>query len=230
LTAAKLRRPAHVEVLPVPSLEAGRIARFDFSQWDGRPGPTTLESRCRVWTADFTRAAELDGRRALVSAPVIGTSGPGGVDINMTRGSGRVPVKLHFLKMRDPEFTIGMWFRSETGEGRLFGKQGLTAFGKSYRTISVSIGGGRLLADPGKLGGGKVGVGRWHQAVLSATPTRLALYLDGQLLAEGPGAPGLSTDALDLLPDHPGALSAVSVYNRELSADEVVQWYAAEKR
>ena len=230
LTAAKLRRPAHVEVLPVPSLEAGCIARFDFSQWDGRSGITTLETRCRVWTADFTRAAELDGRRALVSAPVIGTTGPGGVDINMTRGSGRVPVKLHFLKMRDPEFTIGMWFRSDTGTGRLFGKQGLTAFGKSYRTISVSIGGGRLLADPGKLAGGKVEVGHWHHAVLSATPTRLALYLDGKLVADGPGAPGLASDAFDFLPDHPGALGEIRIYNRELAAAEVARLAAESSR
>ena len=225
LTAAKLRRPAQVEVLPLPSLEAGLIARIDFSKWDGRAGTTTLENRCRAWVADFTNVAEVGGRRALVAAPVVAVSGPGGVDINMTRGSGRVPVKLHFLKLRDPEFTVGLWFRSDTGEGRLVGKQGLTAFGKSYRTIAVSVGGGRLRADPGKLSGGKVETGRWHQAVLSATPTRLALYLDGKLVAEGPGAAGLSTDSLDLLPDHPGALGEVVVYNRELSAADVAQGF-----
>ena len=230
LTAARLRRPAQVATLPVPSPEAGLIARLDFSKWDGRPGITSLEDRCRVWVADFATAGTVGGRPALVSAPVVAVSGPGGVDINMTRGSGRVPVKLHFLKMRDPEFTIGMWFRSDTGEGLLFGKQGLTAFGKSYRTVSVSVGGDRLRADPGHLTGGKIEAGRWYHAVLSATPNRLALYLDGQLVSEGPGTPGLSTDSLDLLADHPGALGEVRIYNREVSAADVTQWFNSEKR
>ncbi|MBC8009331.1 MAG: hypothetical protein H7067_04450, partial [Burkholderiales bacterium] len=217
---------------PVPSPEAGLVARFDFATWDGRPGITTLDDRCRVWIADFGTAATLDGRRALVSPPappLVVTSGPGGVDINMTRGSGRVPVKLHFLKLRDPEFTVGLWFRSDTGDGRLFGKQGLTAFGKSYKTVSVSVGGERLRADPGRLTGGKIEAGRWYHAVLSATPTRLALYLDGQLVSEGPGAPGLSTDSLDLLADHPGALGEARIYNRELSAADVTQWFDSSK-
>jgi len=149
------------------------------------------------------------------------------VDINMTRGAGRVPLKFHFLKMRDPEFTVGMWFRSDTGDGRLFGKQGLTAFGKSYKTVAVTVSDGKLRADPGKLAGGSVEAGRWHHAVLSATPTRLALYLDGQLVDEGPGAPGLATDALDFLPDHPGAIGEIWIYNRELNASDVSRLFRA---
>jgi hypothetical protein len=230
LNAAKLRRPAQVDVLPVPSPDAGLIARINFAKWDGRTGFTSLDERCRIWIADFATAADVGGQRALVTASVAPISGSSGVDINMTRGAGRVPVKLHFLKMRDPEFTVGLWFRSDTGEGRLIGKQGLTAFGKSYRTVSLSVSGERLRADPGKLYGGTIEVGHWHHAVLSATPTRLALYLDGKLIAEGPGAPGLTTDSLDLLPDHPGVLGAVAIYNRELSATDIAQWYAAEKR
>jgi hypothetical protein len=180
----------------------------------------------RAWTAPFTSHATLDGRAALVSSPapaLIVPSGPGAVDINMTRGAGRVPLKLHFLKMRDPEFTVAGWFRSDTGEGRLFGKQGLTAYGKSYRTVAVSVAGGRLRADPGRLTGGSFAAGTWHHVALSATPTRLALYLDGQLVAEGPGVPGLATDSLDFLPDHTGALGAFEIHNRELTAQEVAR-------
>jgi len=48
------------------------------------------------------------------------------------------------------------------------------------------------------------------------------------LIKEGPGAPGLTTDSLDFLADHPGALSGVTLHNRELSADEIARWHAAE--
>lgn len=228
--AARLRRLADPKI-PPNAPDADLLARVDFATWDGRPGVTTLDSRCRVWIADFARAANVDGRRALVApAPAAVSSGPGGVDINMTRGAGRVPVKLHFLKMRDDAFTVGGWFRSDSGDGLLFGKQGLTAFGKSYKTISVRIGGGQLRADPGRLSGGSVTPGVWHHVALSATPARLALYLDGKLVAEGPGAAGLRTDALDFLPDHPGAIASLFVENRELSADEIARLFAAEKR
>ncbi len=226
--AAKLRRPADAK-LPPNSPDADLLARVDFATWDGRTGITTLESRCRVWIADFARAGELDGRRALLAPPVAASSGMVGVDINMTRGAGRVPLKLHFLRMRDPEFTVGGWFRSDTGDGLLVGKQGLTAFGKSYRTISVRMANGRLRADPGRLVAGSITPGVWHHIVLSATPTRLALYLDGRLVAEGPGADGLRTDALDFLPNHPGAMASIFVENRELSAAEIARLHAESK-
>ena len=91
------------------------------------------------------------------------------------------------------------------------------------------MGGGRLRAGPGGLSGGKISAGVWHHVVLSATPTRLALYLDGQLIDEGPGAPNLATDALDFLADHPGAISTIAIYNRELSAADVLRWFDAVK-
>jgi hypothetical protein len=228
LNAARLRRPADL-VLPVTGPDFALLARYVPGLAKPDPGIPAF----RVWAAPFTAIANVEGRSALVSPPappLIVSNGPGGVDLNMTRGAGRVPLKFHFLKMRDPEFTVGVWFRSDKGQGRLFGKQGLTAFGKSYKTISVSVGGGRLLADPGKLSGGVIEPGRWHHAVLSATPTRLALYLDGKLVDEGPGAPGLVTDALDFLPDHPGALGQILVYNRELTPTDVSRIFSEAKQ
>lgn len=228
LDGFSLHRPAS-QTLAAPSPDAALIARVDFAGWDGKTGIIPLDDRCRVWAAPFALAADLDGRSALVSPPLIATTGPESVDINLTRLRGRVPLKLNFLKIRDPDFTVGLWFRSNTGEGILLGKSGLTAFGKSYRTVSASVSGGKLRAHPGRLAGGKVVAGRWHHAVLTATPARLALYLDGELIGEGSGKPGLATDALDFLPDHPGALAAVALHNRELSAAEVARWHAAEK-
>jgi hypothetical protein len=227
LEGVNLRRAANLD-LPAPSPDAALIARLDFSKWDGKTGIVPLDDRCRVWVAPFAKAAKLDGRSALVSPPIVSKSGPENVDINLTRAVSRVPLKLHFLKMRDPDFTVGLWFQTDTGDGVLFGKSGLTAFGKSYRTVSASVGGGRLTANPGKLSGGVIEAGRWYHLVLTATPTRLALYLDGVLIEEGPGAPGLTTDSLDFLPDHPGALSGVTLHNRELSGDEIARWHNAE--
>ena len=68
-----------------------------------------------------------------------------------------------------------------------------------------------------------------YDATLSATPTRLGIYLDGELVDEGPGAPGLATDALDFLPDHAGAIGEILIYNRELSAADVARLFRASK-
>jgi hypothetical protein len=222
-----LRRPANL-IIPAPSPDAALIARLDFAGWNGKTGFIPLDERCLVWTAPFAKAAELDGRHALVSPAVVSKTGPENVDINLTRAVSRVPLKLQSLKMRDPDFTVGLWFRTDSGDGVLFGKSGLTAFGKSYRTVSAGLSGGRLTAGPGNLSGGLVKSGRWYHLVLTASPSRLALYLDGTLIEEGPGAPGLTTDSLDFLPDHPGAISGVTLHNRELSAAEIGRWYAAE--
>ncbi|MEO0055977.1 MAG: hypothetical protein RLZZ50_1924, partial [Verrucomicrobiota bacterium] len=227
--AARLRRLSEPK-LPANPPFVDTLAAVDFAKWDGRTGITALESRCRVWVADFARSSDLDGRRALLAPPSAAIVGLTGVDINMTRGAGRVPLKLHFLKMRDAAFTVGGWFRSDTADGLLFGKQGLTAFGKSYRTVSVRMQNGRLQADPGRLSGGTVSAGVWHHVVLSATPARLALYLDGRLVDEGPGADGLSTDALDFLADHPGGVASLFIENRELGAAEIARLHSAEKR
>ena len=51
-----------------------------------------------------------------------------------------------------------------------------------------------------------------------------------ELVDEGPGAPNLPTDALDFLADHPGAISSIAIYNRELSAADVARWFSVEKR
>jgi hypothetical protein len=50
------------------------------------------------------------------------------------------------------------------------------------------------------------------------------------LIDEAPGRLGLTTDSLDFLTDHTGALAGVTIHNRELSADEIAAWYGVEKR
>ena len=220
LTADSFARDASLS-FPARPAAADLIAELDFEAWDGQPGFAPLDARCRVWFAGFARREKVDGRVAMVSEPFPSKEGPGGVDINMTRGSGFVPLKLQQLDMLDPEFSVGLWFRSATGDGPLFGKQGLTAFGKSYRTVWAALRHNRLTAGPGKLGSAEVKPDTWHHVVLTATPDRIMLYLDGQLVSSAPGTPDLATDALDILADHPGAIAGLTIHNRELAAEDV---------
>ena len=125
--------------------------------------------------------------------------------------------------MLDPEFSVSLWFRSDTGDGLIFGKQGLSPYGKRYRTVWAELRGNRLRAGPGELEGTEVTPGRWHHMTLTATPERIALYLDGKFVSEAPGTPGLATDALDILPDHSGAVAGVVIHNRELTPDDVAR-------
>jgi hypothetical protein len=220
LGAGDLKRAAG-QSFPARPADADLAATIDFAAWDGKPGFAPLDARCRVWFADFAKREELDGRTAMVSRPFTVAEGPGGVDINMTRGTGRVPLKLQRLNLLDPEFSVGLWFRSDTGEGQLFGKQGLTAFGKRYRTVWADLRNNRLRAGPGDLESAEIKPGTWHHAVLTATPDRVTLYLDGNLVSSAPGTPDLATDALDFLADHPGAIAGVTVHNRELTSSDV---------
>lgn len=229
LEADGLQRDAKISFPARPAV-ADLIAEPDFAAWDGRPGVASIDDRCAVWFADFARREKLDGRTAMVCSPFTPPEGPGAVDINKTRGTIRVPLKLQRLKMLEPDFSVGMWFRSDTGEGNLLGKQGLTPFGKRYRTVSLYLAKGRLHAMPGELRGGSVKPGTWHHVVLTATAERLVLYLDGKAVADAQGTPSLATDALDFLADHPGAISGVRVYNRELSAQDVADWFKEEPR
>ena len=70
--------------------------------------------------------------------------------------------------MKENALTVGLWFQSDTANGKLFGKDGYNAFGKSYKTVSCSLGNGQLRADPARVGGGKVDPGTWNHAVLTA--------------------------------------------------------------
>ena len=130
--------------------------------------------------------------------------------------------------MKDNALTVGLWFKSDTGDGKLFGKDGYNAFGKSYKTVSCSLNHGQLRADPAKIGGGKIEPGTWHHVVLTADEKATVLYLDGEKVAEGAGSKTLSTDSFDFLSDHPALVERAALFNRVLSPSDVKQWYSWE--
>jgi len=202
--------------------EAGLISSASFRDWDGKTGLTSLDSRSQVWTDPGTALED----RALVFYPA-GRGLKPAVDINVSRPVAKAAVKVSQLKMGADALTIGMWFRSDAAGGRLFGKEGLTAFGKRYRTVSAKLDGGRIVASPGKLASEKIAPGTWNQVVLTANPTESRLFLNGREVARGEGSKELATDALDFLDGHAATLGEFRVYERVLTPAEIARWFDA---
>lgn len=205
--------------------EAGLISSARFQDWDGKSGVTSLDSRSQVWTDSGT---ELENG-ALVFYPA-GRGLKPAVDINVSRPVAKAGVKVSQLKMGADALTIGMWFRSDAPSGRLFGKEGLTAFGKRYRTVSAKWEGGRIVASPGRLASEKLEPGSWNQVVLTANPIESLLYLNGREVARGEGSKELATDALDFLDGHAATLGEFRVYERVLTSAEIARWFDATRK
>jgi hypothetical protein len=220
-----LTQPSRHSVKHVTSPARQLIADIDFARWDGSHGIVPLDQLCRTWIAPFAKRMTVNGRTVIRAQPVIRETGPGGVDINMTRGAGLTPLKLHFINMREDTFTVGLWFLLDSPTGRLLGKQGLTAFGKSYRTIAADYANNRLTVNPGRLVVPDVRTGRWHHLVITVAPDQIHLFLDGTLRASARGVPGLTTDSLDFLPDTAGAIGRIAIFDRILDAPTINAWY-----
>jgi hypothetical protein len=218
------------ERVQVPS--AQRIWRGTFAAWDGKPGSAALDASTRVWIAPGTELRDGRGGPALAVHPALSGTGKAlaAVDANLTRGAGNAGFRVSGLRMLENAISVGVWFRSETGEGKIFGKDGYNAFGKSYKTVSCILQkGGRFRVGPGNVSGGKISADGWHHVVVTGDAERLALYVDGERVAEGPGGAALATDALDFFTDHSALVEGVAIYNRVLSPRDVKQWFSAER-
>jgi hypothetical protein len=203
------------------------LVQADFSRY--KAGQPCLEGTLgagRVWPQAAATVLEGPlGRAAAVNQSSEGAANLS-ADINVTRGAGRAGLKVSHLRMPAKALSVVLWFSSDSGTGKLFGKEGINAFGKSYRTISCSLDNGRLNVPGLRLGGGQVKAGTWHQVALCVDEKASALYLDGALVAEGLGTPDIVTDALDFLSDHAGAVAGIALYNRRLVAEDVQQLHA----
>jgi len=206
--------------------EAGLIGAATFEKWNGESGITKLDDLSTAWIAPGSGKAHAAGETVL-SVHRVHEESPlkSGVDINVARPQGTAGLKLAGLRMRDNAMTVGMWFRSDTADGRLFGKDGLTAFGKRYRTASCSLVNGRVVGVPGDLSGGEVKPGEWTHVVLTADANESRLYVDGKEVASGAGSSTLSTDALDFFASHPAEIGEVRIYERVLSPEDIRRWY-----
>lgn len=220
--------PATVTFSLVHEPEADLMGAADFSGWDGKAVVASPVTNCAVWIAPEARS--VPGRSGGNAISVNGTSAPEkgksrGLDVNVTHSSGHPGFKLTGFRMKDNALTVGLWFKSDTAEGKLFGKEGYNAFGKSYKTVSCSLNRGQLHAAPARIGGGKISLGTWHHVVLTADEKATVLYLDGEKVAEGDGCKTLNTDSFDFLTDHPAEVGKVSLFNRVLSPLDISQWF-----
>ncbi len=184
--------PARVEFKRVDIPEAGLLGRVTFDRWNGSPGVLKTGADFGVWI--LPDAAVVEGPRTVKALAVHHSDGNGpaasggpAVDVNVSRGASGAGFKLFGIRMRENSLTVAVWFKS-AGDGKLFGKEGYNAFGKSYKTVSCAIAGGRLSAGPGHVFGGKVEPNAWHHVVMTGDENRLALYLDGEQVGAGRGA------------------------------------------
>jgi len=208
--------------------EAGLIGEASFERWNGETGVTKLDARSTAWIAPGAARLAVGNETVLsVHRESKGRPLEAAVDINVARPQGTAGLKLAGLRMRDNAITVGMWFRSDTADGRLFGKDGLTAFGKRYRTASCSLDNGRVVGVPGDLAGGEVKPGEWTQVVLTADANESRLYVDGKEVARGSGSATLATDALDFFASHPADIAEIRIYERVLSPEDIRRWHDA---
>lgn len=210
--------------------EFQRISKVDFNAWNGLCGDTQLDHGSRLF---ISPGAILDegrqGRKAIAIHREADNS-PSQLDGNLSRGLGGIGFKLADLKMKDNALTVGLWFKSATANGKIFGKNGYNAFGKSYKTVSCSLENGVIRVDPSRIKGGKISKGEWHHLVVSIDENEAVIYLNGVVQAQGRGCSTLATDGFDFFTQHSATVDRMSVYNRVLSAGDIEQWYKFENK
>ncbi len=208
--------------------ESGLISSARFGNWDGKAGATSLDKASAIWIAPGSASGTgRNGPGLAVHRDAAGGAPKPGVDVNVSRGSVPAGLKISGLHMRENAITVGVWFKSDSADGKLFGKDGYSAFGKAYRTVSSSLQKGSLRADPGRVTGGRVKPGEWTHVVLTADASASRLYLNGQLAGQGDGSSTLVTDALDFFSDHPATIDEIRIYERVLTDEDIRRWHAA---
>ena len=222
--------PAKMEVKLVKIPEAGSLGKVDFSKWDGSMGDYPVDASYKIWVAPSSSvAAGMNNNKAL-SSQSIETETARLVDVNVSRPPIKAAFKLYDLKMRENALTVAVWFKTDEKNGKLFSKEGYTAFGKSYKTVSCEINNGTLRAGPTRIFGGKVATGQWQFVVLTINENEAGLYLNGEQVAKGVGSKDITTDALDFFVGTPAVIDNLQIFDRLLQPDEVKRLYEAGKK
>ena len=211
----------------VPQL--GSMGNVNFENWNGNGGDYAVKGDFQLWLANSCKIA--DGMTGKALNVLTSSAKPAvALDVNVSRGLSNAGLRLHHLSMRDNALTVSLWFKTSELSGSLFGKEGFNAFGKRYKTLSCVLNNGKLVANPGKLAGGKVEANVWQHIVLTADENQMSLYLNGEKVASGLGTKEISTDALDFFVDHNVVLNKLQFFDHALESAEVSRLYEYEKK
>ena len=222
--------PSKMECNLVQYPQEGSLGKIDFRNWDGTIGKYETDSHYKIWVAPGSAvAAGMNARKGL-GVQTVETPSTGLVDVNVSRHVIKAGFKLYDLKMRENALTVAVWFKTSEKSGKIFSKEGYTAFGKSYKTLSCEINNGTLRAFPNRLSGGKVVAGEWQFVLLTANENEMALYLNGEQVAKGAGTKDISTDAFDFFVGHPAIIDNLQLFDRLLQPDEVKKLYEFGKK
>ena len=142
------------------------------------------------------------------------------VDINLAKG-GPKGLRLNGLRMPDNALTVALRVRTSNDSGRLFGREGINAYGKGIKTLGLRLDKGRVVAEPGRLRSTAPVAPGWRTFVMSIDDRQAVVWIDGQEVLRGAGSAMLITDSLDLLAENSGDIGWARVYDRMLEASEV---------
>ena len=220
-----LSAPTTIDFKLVTEPELGSLGMTNFDNWDGKTAFYKTNSKYKIWISPlsqsvkgrFGKGLELQPSQTLISK---------GVDVNVQRGTNIKPgFKLYDIQMRENALTVALWFKTDSLNGNLFGKEGYNAYGKAYRTFSCNLQNGKLVAMPNRLRGGKITLNEWQHVVLTGNENQMALYLNGELIASDIGSKEITTDALDFFTTNQAIVDNIQLFDRLLEAKEVKKLY-----
>ncbi len=202
------------------------LGNINFDNWDGKSLLYPVNAQFKVWIAPLSKPVLLQKGKA-IEAQSVDNAMPI-VDVNVAKGGGAKPgFRLYDIPMKENALSVAVWFKTNEKNGKLFGKEGYNAFGKSYKTFSCAVNNGKLVANPGKISGGAIVPDEWQYVVLTANENQMDLYLNGEKVASGLGTKDLITDAFDFFTGHHAIVKGVQMFNKLLLDDEVKRLYKA---
>ena len=145
------------------------------------------------------------------------------VDINVSRGVSKAGFKVYKMDMIDNALTICLMFKAVEQRGKLFGKEGINAFGKSYKTINCALDGNNIVVNPCKLVSRGLGNGVWQMLSISADEYQTVIYINDKEIGRAAGIKNLTTDALDFFTEMGASVKELWIYNKVLSKEEISQ-------
>ena len=218
--------PARIVFTQTDLPAAEMVCYLDFQSMNGNAFVSSATKECRAWATG--KASLVEGRGGKVLS--LGQAPDTGNNTNSSPGARPGGLRLVDIKLLENAATISLWVKTSATKGKLFGKDGFNAFGKSYKAVSCSLNGKSLSASPGTISGGNFQPNVWNHVVLTGGDSGMTLYLNGKVVATTPEPQDVASDALDFCADVPAQLSSLRIYNRILTGREIQQLFARETR